>query len=214
MLALLLLSIAASPAADVARSLDEVYRAGDYQTQLPAGILVADSAAARPTGIAADLLLLDLGPLGDMLGALVWAGAVVGAVLGVVYVAQRLGLRSPADAGIPRGAEETAAALFDAPLRDANALAREGRFGEAIHVLLLRTLEQLMRAQGKEVAPGWTSREVLERATYPQEAREALSGLVSAVETCTFAGRPASEQDFLLCENRFRHLAAALQGAT
>ena len=162
---------------------------------------------------APEQLLFDLGPLAEVLRVLVWAGAVVGAVLAAMYVAQRLFPGALGDPPFEEPGAELSPALSDAPLRDAQALAREGRFAEAIHVLLLRTFEQLLRGRGIALAPGWTSREVLERASYPGQAREALAGLVGAVETCTFAGRPASEEDYRLCADRFRHLAAALGGA-
>jgi Domain of unknown function (DUF4129) len=212
-LALLLASLAAAPAADVARALEKVYGAGEYQTELPAGAPVADSAAAHPDRLPAEMLLFDLGPLAEVLSILVWAGAVVGAVLALVYVAQRFFSGALGDAGFEEPGGGQAPALFDAPLQDAQALAREGRYAEAIHVLLLRTFEQLLRGRGVPVAPGWTSREVLERASYPGPAREALAGLVGAVETCTFAGRPASEEDYLICADRFRQLAATLGGS-
>ena len=212
-LALLLASLAAAPAADVARAVEQVYGAGEYQTELPAGAPVADSATSNPGRIPAEQLLFDLGPLGEVLRVLVWAGALVGAVLALVYLAQRLFPGALGDPGVDELAGEQAPALSDAPLRDAQALAGEGRFAEAIHVLLLRTFEQLLRGQGISVAPGWTSREVVERASYPGQAREALAGLVSAVETYTFAGQPASEDDYRLCADRYRQLAAALGGA-
>lgn len=211
-LALLLAVLAAAPAADVTRSLEAVYRAGDYQTNLPAGTPVADSAVAHPSGMPADWFLTDLGALGEVLRVLVWAGAAVGVVLAVIYLARRLIPGALSNRPADEAAVEDAPGLSEAPLHDAHALAREGRFAEAIHVLLLRTLEQLFRAKGTVVAPGWTSREVLARAAYPEQARDALAGLVTAVETCTFGGRPASEDDFRLCEDRFRHLAVALGG--
>ena len=212
-LPLLLASLAAAPAADVARAVEQVYRAGEYQTELPVAASMTDSAAARPDPLRAEQLLFGLGPLAEVLRVLVWAGAVVGAVLAAMYVAQRLFPGALGDPPFEEPGAELSPALSDAPLRDAQALAREGRFAEAIHVLLLRTFEQLLRRRGIALAPGWTSREVLERASYPGQAREALAGLVGAVETCTFAGRPASEEDYRLCADRFRHLAAALGGA-
>ena len=212
MLAFLLAFLAAAPAVDARRAIDEVYRTGEYQTALPAGAAVADSATAHPVVIEADRFLFGLAPLFEVLRLLVFAGAAVGVVLGVVYVVQRLVPGAMGEPAAEESAGDDSGALSDAPLRDAHALAREGRFAEAIHVLLLRTLEQLLRGQGIPAAPGWTSREVLERAAYPAQARDALAGLVSAVETCTFGGRPASEDDFHLCEDRFRHLAVALGG--
>jgi Domain of unknown function (DUF4129) len=213
-LALLLASLAAAPAADVPRALDKVYGAGEYQTELPGAVAVADSAQSNPARLTTEEMLLDLGPLAEVLRVLIQAGAVVGALLAIVYVAKRFFPGALGDVGLEEPGADAPAALSDVPLRDAQALAREGRFSEAIHVLLLKTFEQLSRMRGTQVAPGWTSREVLERASYPGLAREALAGLVGAVETCTFAGRPASEDDYLICADRFRRLAAVLGGGT
>ena len=57
---------------------------------------------------------------------------------------------------------------------------REGRFAEAIHALLLETLAALSRAA--RLAPSLTSREIVARVPLPARAREALAGLVAAVE--------------------------------
>src|SRR5712692_574944 len=130
-LALLLASLAAAPAPDVARALEKVYSAGEYQTELPGGASAADSAASHPEQLIGARLLLDLGPLAEVLRLLVWAGAVVGAILVVVYLAQRLVPGARGDTDVEEPGAEPPAVLSDAPLRDAQALAREGRFASA-----------------------------------------------------------------------------------
>jgi hypothetical protein len=80
---------------------------------------------------------------------------------------------------------------------DADALAAEGRFADAIHVLLLRALREVARAGG-EFARGMTSREVVFRVDDPA-ARAALAELVAAVERHEFGARALGAGDFSRC---------------
>jgi hypothetical protein len=80
-------------------------------------------------------------------------------------------------------------------------LADARRFAEAIHVLLLETLAALSRAA--RLAPSLTSREIVSRVPLPARAREALGGLVLAVEVSRFGGAPAGETDYRACLERF-----------
>ena len=87
------------------------------------------------------------------------------------------------------------------PLDSAERLAAAGRFAEAIHVLLLETLSALSRAA--QLAPSLTSREIVARVPLPARARDALSGLVLAVEVSRFGGAAAGERDYHACLERF-----------
>ena len=77
---------------------------------------------------------------------------------------------------------------------DADALAAEGRFADAVHVLLLRALRDVARARG-EFARGITSREVVSRVD-DGAARAALAELVAAVERHEFGARDLGAADF------------------
>ena len=77
---------------------------------------------------------------------------------------------------------------------DADALAAEGRFADAVHVLLLRALRDVARARG-EFARGITSREVVARVE-ESAARAALAELVAAVERHEFGARELGAADF------------------
>ncbi len=87
-------------------------------------------------------------------------------------------------------------------LGDAQALAREGRFVEAIHVLLLRTFEAIGR--NASLPRSLTSREVLGRVAMSESAHGALSELVVAVEVSHFGGQDADEADYQRCVDRYR----------
>jgi len=97
-------------------------------------------------------------------------------------------------------------------LSEADQLAAEGRFSEAIHLLLLVAMEHLRRELGPRVAPAMTSREVLRLTPIPGEAVDPLSRMVSLSEINHFGGRHAGEPDYLSCRDdflRFNGLEAA-----
>lgn len=93
---------------------------------------------------------------------------------------------------------------------DADALAREGRFTEAIHALLLRALAELGRRAGGTAPPAaLTSREVLQSTTLAAEVRAALASIVAAVEWAHFGGRAAGRDEYEACLAEYRRFRDA-----
>jgi len=140
----------------------------------------------------------DLGPFAALIRVLLWIGLAVVVGLAIAWLVSRLRARTCDEEG------ETGTgtpAPLEVPLDSAERLAAAGRFAEAIHVLLLETLAALSRAA--QLAPSLTSREIVARATLPARAREALAGLVLAVEVSRFGGVPAGERDYRTCLDRF-----------
>lgn len=215
--ALPLLILLAAPARAqtdrVHEAMEKAYARGDLQDRYPPGLdtRAAESAEAALDPIVALLRWLGLGGVAAQLVRLAGVGiAVLAVLLFVAWLARRVA--EGGDAGL--ASEGTSAPALDAgPLLDAEALAEQGRFGEAIHLLLLRTFEVLARRMGSRLAPGMTAREALAKIALPPPARPALADLVEAVETTTFAGRAASEQDYQRCAERFGVLKSALAGA-
>lgn len=105
------------------------------------------------------------------------------------------------------------AAIIDRPLGDADELARRGEFAEAIHTLLLRTLQELARSAAVRVGPATTSREILARVPLLADARTALAGLITAVEITHFGAEPANAADYERCRGQFHVFASAFRGA-
>jgi len=118
--------------------------------------------------------------------------------------------RTPATTG--QDEVETARAgpadVVERPLGDAEALAAAGRYGEAIHILLLRTLEALVRRAGAALPASLTSREILARVALADEARAALGHLVQAVEISHFGDTVPAAADYATCVARFQRFAA------
>jgi len=140
----------------------------------------------------------------------------VAAVLLVLAIVSEVINRPAAPAAPPpktREEAEAPRAALDRPLDDAERLAREGRFAEAIHILLLRTFQDLTRAAGVTIAPSWTSREVLGRIWLAPDAREALVDLVRMVELTWFGDDVPGEADWHRCRAQFDRFVTAYRAA-
>lgn len=94
----------------------------------------------------------------------------------------------------------------------ADALAQEGRFTEAMHVLLLQSLAEIRRRLGEHFADSLTSREILHRARISDSGRASLGDIVARVERSHFGEQEAGAADYRLCRDSFDRLAASLAG--
>lgn len=180
-LAALALSASRSPA-EIRAKAEALLAAGDYQRTLP----------RTPTQ-----LELPLGGFELLLRILLWTAVAVLVVVAITWLARRLA-GGAKDAEV---AEPEAGAPPVIPIAGAEALAAERRWAEAIHALLLETLQALSRAA--RLAPSLTSREIAEQVALPSRARDALRGLVLAVEVSRFGGAPAAEEDYRACLGSF-----------
>ena len=100
---------------------------------------------------------------------------------------------------------DRAAAL--ALLEDADRLAAAGRYGEAAHLLLLRSVGQI-----GEVRPGWlspasTAREIGVLQGLPEPARHAFATIAQVVERSLFALRGAGESDWVRARAAYAEFA-------
>lgn len=96
----------------------------------------------------------------------------------------------------------------DRTLAQADALAAEGRFTEAIHLLLLVAMDRLRRELGPKVAPALTSREVLHSAPIPETVVPPLTRMVALSEIKHFGGRVAAAPDYQSCRQDFLHFSS------
>jgi hypothetical protein len=153
-------------------------------------------------------------PISGVMTVVLWGMIIVIAVLAASWLASELS-KYGGDAELPADAPDARAAATEAiierPLEDAEELARRGRFAEAIHTLLLRTLQELARNAAVRVAPANTSREILARVPLLADARSALAGLITAVEITHFGDEPANADDYERCRRQFHVFAAAFR---
>ncbi|MHC4134977.1 MAG: DUF4129 domain-containing protein [Planctomycetota bacterium] len=191
----LLLLVAPTPA-EVDQAARRVLSDAAYQTELPEG--AAHPGTGTPSGTfsggeAADRDFEARGAF-SMIARLVWWILIgVAVAIGIAWLARELGARYDK---APRPAAAPGAAPRAAPPShvDAEGLAGAGRYGEAIHALLLRVLSELRKRAN--VQPAWTSREVVTHVPLADAAREGLRTLVHAVERTHFGGVPADAAEY------------------
>lgn len=99
-----------------------------------------------------------------------------------------------------------------AALGAADELAAEGRFVEAMHVLLLQGLAAIRAGLDEEFADSLTSREILRRARLSEPGRASLRDIVNRVEWTYFGQYPAALADYQACRASFNTLTQALHG--
>ncbi|HZC79118.1 MAG TPA: DUF4129 domain-containing protein, partial [Ktedonobacterales bacterium] len=91
-------------------------------------------------------------------------------------------------------------------------LAAQGRFVEAMHVLLLQGLAAIRAGLDEEFADSLTSREILRRARLSDPGRASLRDIVNRVEWTYFGQYPAALADYEACRTSFNTLTQALHG--
>ncbi|HYG47427.1 MAG TPA: DUF4129 domain-containing protein [Allosphingosinicella sp.] len=111
---------------------------------------------------------------------------------------------------VEAGDEEEAWAPEAAParswLREADALAAEGRYAEAVHHLLFRSIEDIGRRRPRLVRPALTSRELASAEALPPPARSLFARIAGLVERSLFGGRPVGAGDWTEARSAYADL--------
>ena len=110
------------------------------------------------------------------------------------------------------GSAEQGAQPPEIALGAADALATQGRFAEAMHVLLLQALAVIRRRLDEPFADSMTSREILRSRELSDAMRQPLREVVGRVEWTYFGEHPAARDDYAACRASFAALAHALHG--
>jgi hypothetical protein len=158
-------------------------------------------------------LLRFLAAIAPILKYVFWGGLIVGALLIAWFILRevvqvRFGRRRKAPApAVWRPEPDRARALLD----EADRLAREGRFDEAIHLLLFRSIDDITGRRPGLVRPALTSRDIARLEAMPSDAAGAFERIAKAVERSFFGGRPSGEDDFTRA--RLDYEAFAFSGA-
>lgn len=141
----------------------------------------------------------------------VFWGAVAAAVLLILYlVARELGFVRWRTKGKRPAATfnyQPDAATARALLADADALAAEGRFAEAVHVLLQRSIDDMRQRRPRAIAASLTSRDIENLPALPAQVRPAFAAMARLVEHSLFGGRPVGQPDFALARSAYEDFA-------
>jgi len=95
---------------------------------------------------------------------------------------------------------------------EADDLAHQGRFVEAMHMLLLSAFTELRRSFALRFAESLTSRELLKLLPLPAVTLAALSDIVTRVELAWFGQYSVLAGDYLACRKSFDVLTATARG--
>lgn len=189
-----------------------------YQTTLPAAGQTSPEEEPESSPGGADegggawpVLVPALGALAPLATLVLYVliGAAVLLILSwiVLEAVNRRRGRGPEPGAQRESAEEgEAAPERGAVLDDASRLAAEGRYGEAIHVLLLVAIRQLAERSRVTLPPSRTSRELVRLLPLGAESRETFAELVRSVELSLFGGVAAGPEDYERSLARFRSL--------
>ncbi len=94
-------------------------------------------------------------------------------------------------------------------LEDADRLAAQGRYDEAAHLLLRRSVGQIAEARPDWLVPASTAREIAALPGLPESARRAFSAIAERVERSLFALRPLAAQDWHEARQAYADFALA-----
>lgn len=161
-----------------------------------------------------------LHPLGEFLKAIApamswifWGALIVGALCLAYFVgremvgrywARRPKAPKPVVATSPWRPEAHQAMTL---LSDADRLAAEGRYAEAAHLLLLRTIDDIRGRRPDLVRPALTSRELGALEALPASARPAFRAIAQVVERSLFGGATVAADDFARCRADYEAFA-------
>jgi len=192
--------LAAQTPADIGRATRDLAGSLDLQTEFP-------SAKPEPTE-SSDYLSVEI------VRVLLWIAVIAGAgvlayfihdVLPAFGLARRPRWDDAAEgaAGDGRGVDHMARVAADD-------LAAQGRFVEAMHVLLLQGLDEMRLRLDVRFADSLTSREIVVRSNAPADAKTALREIIHWVELAYFGDHPADRSDYDACRRSFLALGSAL----
>jgi Domain of unknown function (DUF4129) len=185
--------LAAQTPTDIAQAARGLPESLDLQRELP--LLKPEEAGVVSWHLNADIVRI-----------LLWIAATAGACALAYYLYEIIPV-----GGTRRTRWDSAAASAAVGARRADAVARvaadelaaQGRFVEAMHVLLLQGLEEMRMRLDLRFADSLTSREIVSRADAPVGAKAALRDIIQWVERAYFGDHRVDRNDYEACRRSF-----------
>lgn len=156
-----------------------------------------------------------LGNLGPLFQVIFWA-AIVAVAAGVLYflfgeaIRVRFSKSGKAKIGNTedvlvdlRPDKHAARSLLD----EADTLAREGRFAEAVHLLLFRSIDDIQQRLEGGVPRSLTAREIGGLRNLPERAKRALGPIIAIVERSFFGGRDVDAAGWKTARDSYEQFA-------
>ena len=92
-------------------------------------------------------------------------------------------------------------------LEDADALAAQGRFAEAVHLLLFRSIDEIQSKRSGVIGRSLTSREIGALGVLPEPVRDTLLPIIRIVERSFFGGQDVNETGWQEARASYEHFA-------
>lgn len=183
------LAFALSASADVAATLERIYAEQDVQTEMPE---TPPGEPRQPVSIPAAQ------PLAGTVGVTLFVACVVALLLALAVTTDWAPLRKRLSGRHRHNAQAANATAEQLPdwFLQADDLAADGRYAEAVHALLLGVLS--MPRSGERRWPAAATGREIARHLRSDDLRQ----LVAAAELAHFRGQPASMDDFRHCRTR------------
>lgn len=211
------ISVQAAPAGELAQPRDIALAHNDLRADNSIQFSEVDMPEAEPPP---DWLIEFLGWLAEVLGpvgvlfvaiwpVLKWVLIIGGIALLLLLIVRAI---QPDFLRRKKGSSEEEAWTPDqtealALLEEADRLASEGRFDEATHLLLKRSVGQIAEARPDLVEPSSTARELSAEVRLPEKAREAFSVIATRVERSLFALSPLAREDWQAARDAYADFA-------
>jgi len=92
-------------------------------------------------------------------------------------------------------------------LEEADALAKEGKFSEAVHLILFRSIEDIQSRQKQRIPTALTAREIERLEGLPERPRNALGPIISLVERSFFGGHKLDAESWASARSAYEDFA-------
>lgn len=184
-------------------------RSLSLQTEIPEG-----GGTIRKENVPLDLPAPSLGGVESIAKIVLYAG--IATIIIVVLMSLKDNLWSSSRSRrLERGEEEeaapaAAAVRMEKAQAEADDLASCGSFAEAMHTLLLQSVNELRRKLDISIAASLTSREILHRVSLPATGKTAFAEVIGWVEISYFGFHEPTREDYLACRRSYETLAAVL----
>jgi len=161
-----------------------------------------------------------LNALGPLAKVVFW-GIIAVLVVGLIgFMLQRIGRAGAGDTvetgpgamDDRLGRDRPEAAIAEARLAEADRLAAEGRYAEAVHVLLFRSIEDVEAERKAGLARSLTAREITALEGLPTRARDALKPITSLVERGIFGAKLVDAEDYAAARAAYSDFAFGAAG--
>jgi hypothetical protein len=160
-------------------------------------------------------LLKSLEAIAPLLTYVFWGFLIVGGALILFFLARELitarwpSLKVNKGPNLGPGDWRPSVAKAKTLLEDADRLAAAGRFAEAVHLILFRSIEDIEGKRPDLIRPALTSRDIAGLEGVPQAVRRTFSEIARVVERSFFGGRPVGADEFAACRKAYEGFAFA-----